>query len=205
MVRLTREQSKARTRQRLVDEARRLFKEQGYAATSLEQIAEAAEVTKGAIYGQFATKEDLLLSAIEMTPYPDYSTLLNEQSKPLRERLGEFGRTVAFNEATSDTAELAASLEFVAALLRNPEALQRYGVDFESRLNKLAADDSDVPLPGVTSLQVWAIGQALFVGLQLYHEIAPGILTAEVFGHAFELLTGLYPEPGPPEPSSGRE
>jgi AcrR family transcriptional regulator len=100
----------------------RLFREQGYAATSLEQIAEGAEVTKGGIYGHFSTKEDLLLSAIEITPTPDYSGLLDDRSRPIRERLGEFGRVVAFDEATTDRAGLAVSLEFVAALLRNPEA-----------------------------------------------------------------------------------
>lgn len=194
MGRLTREESKARTRQRLVDEARRLFREQGYAATSLEQIAEAAEVTKGAIYGHFATKEDLLLGAIEITPNPDYSALLDDRSKPIRQRLGEFGRTVASDEATTDTAELAASLEFLAALLRNPEALRRFGADFERRLHELAADDRDVPLPGTTVVQVWAIGWALAVGLQIYHQVAPDVLSGEVFERAFELLAGLYPE-----------
>jgi AcrR family transcriptional regulator len=193
--RLTREASKAKTRQRLLDEAQRLFREQGYAATSLEQIAEAAEVTKGAIYGHFSTKEDLLLSAIETTPTPDYSALLDDRSRPIRERLGEFGRTIAFDEAMSDRAGLAVSLEFVAALLRNPEALRRFGDDFERRLNKLAADDDEEPLPGTTTREVWAIGQALFAGMQLYHFVAPDMLTAEVFGRAFELLAGLYPEP----------
>jgi AcrR family transcriptional regulator len=193
--RLTREASKAKTRQRLLDEAQRLFREHGYAATSLEQIAEAAEVTKGAIYGHFSTKEDLLLSAIETTPTPDYSALLDDRSRPIRERLGEFGRTIAFDEAMSDRAGLAVSLEFVAALLRNPEALRRFGDDFERRLNKLAADDDEEPLPGTTTREVWAIGQALFAGMQLYHFVAPDMLTAEVFGRAFELLAGLYPEP----------
>ena len=60
VARVTRAESKERTRQRLLAEAQRLFRERGYAATSLEQIAEAAEVTKGAIYGHFASKEDLL-------------------------------------------------------------------------------------------------------------------------------------------------
>ncbi|MHB8342486.1 MAG: TetR/AcrR family transcriptional regulator [Mycobacteriales bacterium] len=197
MVRVTREASKAKTRQHLLDEARRLFRDQGYAATSLEQIAEAAEVTKGAIYGHFSTKEDLLLSAIETTPSPDYSTLLNDQSRPIRERLEEFGRSIAFDEATTGRAELAVSLEFLAALLRNPEALRRFGEDFERRLSELAADDDERPLPGATTLQVWAIGQALFAGLQLYHFVAPDMLTAEVFGRAFELLAGFYPNVDP--------
>lgn len=195
VARQTREASTARTRERLLDEARRLFRDRGYAATSLEQIAEAAEVTKGAIYGHFSTKEDLLLSAIETTPSPDYSALLNDQSRPIRERLEEFGRVIAFGEATTDRAELAVSLEFVAALLRNPEALRRFGDTFERRLSELAAEDDEQPLAGTTTLQVWAIGQALFAGLQLYHFVAPDVLTAEVFGRAFELLAGLYPEP----------
>src|ERR1700749_4808455 len=95
VARMTRAESKERTRQRLLTEAQRLFRERGYAATSLEQIAEAAEVTKGAIYGHFASKEDLLLSAIEATPTPDYVTTLNDSSRPVRERLTGFSRTVA--------------------------------------------------------------------------------------------------------------
>ena len=88
---MTRAESKERTRQRLLAEAQRLFRERGYAATSLEQIAEAAEVTKGAIYGHFASKEDLLLGAIEAgrDTTPEYVTMLNDESRPLRERLAD--------------------------------------------------------------------------------------------------------------------
>ena len=68
VARVTRAESKERTRQRLLAEAQRLFRERGYAATSLEQIADAAEVTKGAIYGHFASKEDLMLTAMEAAP-----------------------------------------------------------------------------------------------------------------------------------------
>ena len=115
--------------ERAADEAERLFRERGYAATSLEQIADAADVTKGAIYGHFSSKEDLLLSAIEAAPTPDYGALLNDQSRPVRERLAEFGRSMATADVTTDTAGLAVSLEFVAALLRSPDALRRYGAD----------------------------------------------------------------------------
>ena len=143
MARVTRAESKERTRQRLLAEAQRLFRERGYAATSLEQIAEAAEVTKGAIYGHFASKEDLMLSALEAAPAPDYSTTLNDQSRPLRERLAEFGRAVAAEEP-GDTEELAMYLEFYAALLRAPDALQRYSSRLERRLQELAdADDAE--------------------------------------------------------------
>jgi AcrR family transcriptional regulator len=191
---VTRATSKARTRQRVLDEAERLFRERGYAATSLEQIAEAAEVTKGAIYGHFSSKEDLLLGAIEATPTPDYGAVLNDRSRPLRERLAEFGRTMAADMATTDRAGLAVSLEFVAALLRNPEALRRYDADLQRRLEELAAEDEEQPLPGITPVQTWAIGHALLIGLQIYQCIAPEILTPAVFERAYESLAGLYPE-----------
>lgn len=196
VARVTRAESKERTRQRLLAEAQRLFRERGYAATSLEQIAEAAEVTKGAIYGHFASKEDLMLSALEAAPAPDYSTTLNDQSRPLRERLAAFGRAAAA-EDPGDTGEVAMFLEFFAALLRAPDALQRYSRERERRLQELAdADDADSSnlAPGVTPVQPWAIGQAMLVGLQIESRLAPRLITPEVFERAFGLLAGLYQE-----------
>ena len=133
VARVTRAESKERTRQRLLAEAERLFRERGYAATSLEQIAEAAEVTKGAIYGHFASKEDLMLSALEAAPAPDYSATLNDASRPLRERLAAFGRSAA--EHSGDTGGTGDVPGVFAALLRAPDALQRYSSGRERRLS----------------------------------------------------------------------
>ena len=47
------------TTNRLIAEARKLFAEKGYADTSLEEITDAAEVTKGALYHYFRGKKDL--------------------------------------------------------------------------------------------------------------------------------------------------
>jgi AcrR family transcriptional regulator len=193
MARVTRAESKERTRQRVLAEAKRLFRERGYAATSLEQIAEAAEVTKGAIYGHFASKEDLMLSAIEATPTPDYATALNDPSRSLDERLAEFSRTVAASDP-DDAGNLAMFLEFFAALLRAPDALQRYSSELERRLQELAAADTDRPPAGITTVQVWAIGQALLVGLEIYQQLLPGLLTPEVVERALGLLAALYPD-----------
>lgn len=195
MARVTREMSKAQTRQRLLEEAERLFKERGYAATSLEQIADAADVTKGAIYGHFSSKEDLLLSAIEAAPTPDFGSALYDQSRPARERLAEFGRDMAVDESVMDLPGLAVQLEFVAALLRKPDALQRYAENLRRLLEELAAADEEEPLPGTTTFEAWAIGQALLVGLQIERCIAPEIFTPAVFERAFDALAGLYPEP----------
>jgi AcrR family transcriptional regulator len=56
------------TRSALLDEATRLFAERGYAATSLEDIASASQVTRGAVYHHFDGKQALfeaVLSAQE--------------------------------------------------------------------------------------------------------------------------------------------
>jgi hypothetical protein len=41
-----------------------------------------------------------------------YGTVLNDRSRPLRERLAEFGRAMAVDEAITDKAGLVVSLEF---------------------------------------------------------------------------------------------
>jgi len=197
VARVTRAESKERTRQRLLAEAQRLFRERGYAATSLEQIAEAAEVTKGAIYGHFASKEDLMLTAMEAAPAPDYSTTLGDESRPLYERVAEFNRAVS-TEQPGDDAELAVILEFWAALLRSPDALQRYSARVEGRLLVLADPGAgDTPPTPTMAVEDWAIGQAMLAGLQIYKRLAPGIVTPEVFERAFLLLADVYQEQRP--------
>ena len=52
------------TRKRLLDLAARMFIESGYAAISLRDIADEAGLTKGAIYGHFRSKGQLLVEVI---------------------------------------------------------------------------------------------------------------------------------------------
>jgi AcrR family transcriptional regulator len=56
-----RERKKAKTRAAIQDHALRLFIEQGYAATTVEQIAAAAEVSQSTFFRYFPTKEDTVL------------------------------------------------------------------------------------------------------------------------------------------------
>jgi AcrR family transcriptional regulator len=64
MARLTREQSRQRTRERLLNAAQEVFAREGYAAASCEQIAEHADFSKGAIYSNFESKEALFLELL---------------------------------------------------------------------------------------------------------------------------------------------
>ena len=57
-----RERKKARTRATIQQQALRLFRDQGYEATTMEQIAEASEVSPSTVFRYFATKEELVVS-----------------------------------------------------------------------------------------------------------------------------------------------
>ncbi|WP_144108218.1 TetR/AcrR family transcriptional regulator [Paraburkholderia sp. BCC1886] len=65
MARMTREESQALTRAKLISVAQTLFTRDGYAATSLDQIAETAGFSKGAVYSNFEGKEELFLEVLE--------------------------------------------------------------------------------------------------------------------------------------------
>lgn len=56
-----RERKKAKTRAAIQHHALRLFREQGYDATTVEQIAEAAEVSESTFFRYFPTKEEVVL------------------------------------------------------------------------------------------------------------------------------------------------
>src|SRR5262249_41621602 len=64
-----RERKKAKTRAAIQRHALRLFRDHGYEATTVEQIAAAAEVSPSTFFRYFPTKEDVVL-------YDDFDPLL---------------------------------------------------------------------------------------------------------------------------------
>lgn len=56
-----RERKKARTRAAIREHALRLFREQGYDATTVDQIADAAEISPSTFFRYYPTKEDVVL------------------------------------------------------------------------------------------------------------------------------------------------
>jgi AcrR family transcriptional regulator len=63
--RLSRPERKERTRADLVAAARRVFERHGFHRASLEQIADEAGYTKGAVYSNFAGKDELFLAVLD--------------------------------------------------------------------------------------------------------------------------------------------
>jgi AcrR family transcriptional regulator len=64
-VRMTREQSRANTREQLLRAARRVFARSGFHGASVEEIAAEAGFSTGALYSNFTGKEDLFLVLME--------------------------------------------------------------------------------------------------------------------------------------------
>ncbi len=98
-----RERKKAKTRALIQEQAVRLFLEQGYEATSVEQIAEAAEVSPSTIFRYFPTKPDLVV-------YDDLDAVMIAAYRAQPPEVGVIGalrgamRTTFENLASSDIA-----------------------------------------------------------------------------------------------------
>ena len=92
--RLTREESRDQTRQRLLESAQKLIASKGLAASSVEDITEAAGYTRGAFYSNFDSKNDLfieLLRADHQKAVDEMSALMGQPLPPaeLRQRIRE--------------------------------------------------------------------------------------------------------------------
>lgn len=83
------------TRERILDAALDLFRTQGYAETTMRQIAQAADVAVGNAYYYFASKDQLILAFYERN-HADHVAALGdalETTKEFRERLRVLLRT----------------------------------------------------------------------------------------------------------------
>jgi AcrR family transcriptional regulator len=76
-----RNKKKAKTRAAIQREALRLFKEQGYNETTIEQIAEASEISRITFFRYFATKADVVLCDIDFIDNTVMEATLSEPSE----------------------------------------------------------------------------------------------------------------------------
>src|SRR2546421_6317082 len=63
--RLSRTEQRDQTRARLLDAAEKVFVDRGFHAASVEEVAEEAGYSKGAVYSNFENKDELFLAVLE--------------------------------------------------------------------------------------------------------------------------------------------
>ncbi len=120
--RLTREESRAQTRERLIDAAYRLFATEGIEPTSIDRITEHAGYSRGAFYSNFETKEDLLAAVVEREwkrSEAEIAALANDDHTP--EQIVTGLRAYAIGSAT-DREQCMFYLELQMYGVRHPEA-----------------------------------------------------------------------------------
>jgi AcrR family transcriptional regulator len=126
-----RERKKARTRFAIQEHALRLIREQGYEATTVEQIAEAAEISPSTFFRYFPSKDAVVLT-------DDYDPLI---TAAFRAQPPELGPVRALRQAYRDTLLDLPEEEAIAArertLLVMAEPALR-GAFFEDLLGSLA-------------------------------------------------------------------
>jgi AcrR family transcriptional regulator len=200
--RLNREEKNAATQRRLLDAARDVFGRRGYGSASLEEIAEEAGFSRGALYHHFESKEALFLA------------LLDER---LTERVNEIERVFAegetTKEATIEQARQAANdavdvfgqnrewralyLEFVAHADRSPDFRRQLALrsaacrDALTRVVRRRAQEVGIELPIAPEQLALAI-EALAQGLAMEEMIEPDGVPHELFGTVLGyLLAGI--------------
>jgi AcrR family transcriptional regulator len=102
-----RERKKARTRWAIQEHALRLFAEQGYERTTVDQIAAAAEISPSTFFRYFPTKEDVVVQ----DEYDDLVTEAFREAGASPDPLGVLRRSVVQALGGTDPAELAKSLQ----------------------------------------------------------------------------------------------
>ena len=112
-----RERKKAKTKAAIQRHAVRLFTEQGFAATTVEQVAEAAEVSPSTVFRYFPTKEDLVV----FDPYDPVIFAEFERQPPELSLIGAWRQALrsAFENMTED--EVRGQLERGRLVLSVPE------------------------------------------------------------------------------------
>ena len=112
-----RERKKAKTHAAIQEEALRLFREQGYDATTVEQIAEAAEVSPSTFFRYFPTKEDVVFYDVLDPPMVESFRAQPRELNPIQAMRQAFRAVFA----TLSAEELARQQERKALLFAVPE------------------------------------------------------------------------------------
>jgi AcrR family transcriptional regulator len=121
-----RDEQKALTRRRLLDAAEAVFARSGFHGASVDEIAREAGATTGALYSNFAGKEDLFLALFEeriATDVGDYSQIVAEATTIEEQARGAADRWMAI--LRERPAYFPLLIEFWAYAIRTPSLRER--------------------------------------------------------------------------------
>lgn len=157
-MRRTKEEAEV-TRQRLLKAALVVFSRQGYADTRLEDIADEAEVTRGAIYHHFGGKAELYNEMVVIGTrrvLPVIQAALTEGGSPLEMLKRVFVRTLVYAEEDADFRAMQEIVLFKTAVTEElSEGIQkkikgtRDMVDFITQTIQQGIEMGEV-VPGIT-------------------------------------------------------
>ena len=189
---LSRAERREQTRDDLIAAADRLFVDGGFHATSLDQIAAAAGYTKGAVYSNFASKEDLFFAVYERR-----ADAVEAQITDVLDDDPEAGLTRLSSDTSGrhgrDDGWLAVFFEFWAHVIRHPELRGRFAtihrrvqLPIADALERLAAGHG-AELP-VASLPLAVASGAMQIGLALERLTQPEVVDEALGARMSRLL-----------------
>ncbi|MFI9383710.1 TetR/AcrR family transcriptional regulator [Kutzneria sp. NPDC052558] len=188
MARLSRAEAKARTRELLLDAAARVFAQKGFAGASVDEIAEAAGYSIGAVYSNFGGKEQLFVELLKERAN-DRVTQAAEilaDTEPAQANRAMSRLLIEVADKDVDFAPLQA--EFWLYAVRNPalmETLAERMREPRDLLTELVG--REVP-DAERADQLATVVMALFQGLVRQRRIDPDSVPEELFGQALQWL-----------------
>jgi AcrR family transcriptional regulator len=194
---LARAEQVALNREALLEAARQVFRDHGYAGASLDAVAEAAGFTKGAVYSHFDSKADLFMQLLEAR--------IEERARrqlELATRAGQdAGRSFAeaiYATSSADPGWRLALLEFRVIAARDPDLNARYAAAHRRTvdgiieiLRALFARLGRSPELPLESLAV--VGLVLDSGGFLEDLAIPGSVPDRLLSELFDRLAGFTP------------
>ncbi|GAA2450559.1 TetR family transcriptional regulator [Actinomadura vinacea] len=188
-----RQERRERTRTALLGAAQQLWAEHGIHGASLDDIASAAGLTKGAVYSNFTGKTDLLLALLERWTSAGLGTEtyaeLGESGGSPEDRFERAGHAYA-HRISGEGARLLALLlvEFWLYGMRDDAAGARISGWYAERRAGLAEHLHEVD--GIAAPDRAALALALDFGLAMQHLVDPDRVPAELYSHGMRLVLG---------------
>jgi AcrR family transcriptional regulator len=192
--RLTREQSKAQTRERLLDGARSVFARRGFHGASVEEIAAEAGFSTGALYSNFDGKQALFMTLLdrEIDEHArEIADAVRERTSVAERARGGADRWMAMIEREPEL--LLLFMEFWAYAARDPKVRRRVAASFaraRQALTSLIADGArDFELELELPAEQLAIAiDALADGIARQKMADPEAVPDELMGRVLALL-----------------